>query len=253
MQPHWRKCHARLEHGRPSGQPTADRDSARVQRGARPARAQPAGGPRAEDGLHRRRGVHHVRRARAARQPVRQRPARARHRAGAAHPRLHARYARLADGVPRRDQGGRRSGGGQHPAHHRRLRVHAARQPRACASRVSGAAAGVRAAARAAPAPAARHRRGRRSGRASLARATARGGERPLRTCGHDGRRRLLLAVFVGIDGRAQGHRACALEPRHHRGAFRASGDRHPRERRRVLGGEALLRLRPRQWPHVSR
>ena len=73
-----------------------------------------------------------------------------------------------------------------------------------------------------------------------------------VRAGGDDLRRRLLLALFVGLDRRAEGHRARALEPDRDRGALREADPRHPRGRRRVLGGEAVLRLRPRQRPHVS-
>ena len=67
-----------------------------------------------------------------------------------------------------------------------------------------------------------------------------------------DVRRRVLLALFVGIDGRAEGHRAPAFEPRADGRALREADSRHSRGRRRVLGGEALLRLRARQRAHVS-
>ena len=62
-----------------------------------------------------------------------------------------------------------------------------------------------------------------------------------------DLRRRLLLALFVGIDRRAEGHRAPAFEPDPDGGALREADPRHSRGRRRVLGGEAVLRVRPRQ------
>src|SRR5205814_1880930 len=64
--------------------------------------------------------------------------------------------------------------------------------------------------------------------------------------------RRVLLAVFVGIDGRAQRDGACAVEPDHHRRTLRAADPGHPRGRRRFLRSEAIFRLWPRQRSHVS-
>ena len=99
-----------------------------------------------------------------------------------------------------------------------------------------------------------RLRRGRRrgGGPAPFARAADGGGADVVRAGGDDLRRRLLLALFVGIDRRAQGHRAPAFEPDPDGGALREADPRHPRGRRRVLGGEAVLRLRPRQRAHLS-
>ena len=133
-------------------------DSARLQRRARPDRAQPRRRARGQDRLHRRCRHVHLRRARRARRSLRQRAHRARAAAGAAHAALPSRHHRLPDRVPRRDQGRHRADRGEHAAHHRRLRVHAARQPRPRAGRLGAAAADVRAAAGQAPPPRARDR-----------------------------------------------------------------------------------------------
>ena len=55
-----------------------------------------------------------------------------------------ARHHRLADRVPRRHQGRRRRGAGQHAADRGRLPLHARGQPRAAAGRVRGAVAEIR-------------------------------------------------------------------------------------------------------------
>ncbi len=166
------------------------------------------------------------------------------------------RHHRLSDGVPRRDQGGHRAGGRQHAVDDRRLRVHAARQPRAGAGRLRAAAARVRAALRHAAGPEARHclrrpRRRRGTGPA-LARAAALDRRNRVRAGRDDLRRRLLLALLVGLDRRAEGNGAHAVEPDLDGRALREADPRHPRGRRRLLGGEAVLRLWPRQRPHVS-
>ena len=143
---------------------------------------------------------------------------------------LPSRYRRLPRCVSRCDQGGHRSGRGQHAADHRRLRLHAARQPRPRADRVGSAAAQAFApAARpaSAPCPRDRFRRGQRAAGPLFAREADRGGAGVIRAGGYDARRCLLLAVFVGLDRPAQGHRARALEPDPDRRALREAGPRH--------------------------
>ena len=128
-------------------EPAADRHSARLQRGARPDRAQSRRRARRQDRLHRRCAA----RTRTASSPS------ASNRcagaltglglaAGRARAALSPRHDRFPGRVPRRDQGRHRADRGEHAAHDRRLRLHAARQPRARARRVRAAAARVRAA-----------------------------------------------------------------------------------------------------------
>ena len=61
---HQEEAHAVTQHGRSPGEPAAGRHSARLQRRARPRRAQPARGPRRQGRLHRRPRHLHVRRPR---------------------------------------------------------------------------------------------------------------------------------------------------------------------------------------------
>ncbi len=68
----------------------------------------------------------------------------------------------------------------------------------------------------------------------------------------HDQRRRRVLVVLVGLDGQAEGCDARPREPRAHRGVVRACDPRHRPRRRGVLRGEAVLRVRSGQRPHVS-
>ena len=65
-------------------------------------------------------------------------------------------------------------------------------------------------------------------------------------------RRRVLLALFVGLDRHAEGHGARPFEPDPDRRALRQAGARHSGKRRRVLRGEAVLRLRARQRADLS-
>ena len=91
-------------------------------------------------------------------------------------------------------------------------------------------------------------RAARRRGLRAMARAlVARSGRRR-----HRPRRRRDVGVHLRIDGAAQGGHPSAPRPR---GVGRAGGPRDLRRRRRrprVLGVEALLRLRPRQLAAVS-
>ena len=64
-------------------------------------------------------------------------------------------------------------------------------------------------------------------------------------------RRPVLLAVLVGIDRHAKGHRAHPDEHALHGRALRAPGARDSHRRRGVLGREALLRVRPRQFAQL--
>ena len=65
-------------------------------------------------------------------------------------------------------------------------------------------------------------------------------------------RRGLLLAVFQRLHRRAEGHGASAQPPDPDGGAVRPRHPGHPRERHRLLGREAVLRLWPGQRPDVS-
>ena len=60
-------------------------------------------------------------------------------------------------------------------------------------------------------------------------------------------RRHRLLAVFVGLDRQTEGHRPHACEPVLDRRAVCEADPRHHRERRGVLRGQAVLRVRSRQ------
>ncbi len=65
-------------------------------------------------------------------------------------------------------------------------------------------------------------------------------------------RRGRVLALLVRLDGHAEGRAARAHEPARHREALRAAAARHQRERRMLLGRQALSRLRPRQRHELS-
>ena len=154
-------------------------------------------------------------------EPLRQCAAEPGCRARGARPALPSRHHRFSVGVPGRDQGRNRPGRREHAADHQGLRVHAARQPRRHAARLGGALSDVRAAHRqdARSAPRRRRRRDRRARRGGASLARPADGE-----CGHDLRcgrddlrRHVLLALFVGVDRRAQGHRAHPFEPRSRR------------------------------------
>ena len=68
------------------------------------------------------------------------------------------------------------------------------------------------------------------------------------RRAGRDARRRPgLLALLVGLDRQAEGHGAHARQPLVDGRALRQGRARPDRERRLLLGRQALLRLRPRQ------
>ena len=96
-----------------------------------------------------------------------------------------------------------------------------------------------------------RRQRGRRPRRGGGDRDTprrlARLGERLAVAFTDDRRRRLFLALFVGLDRRAEGYGTRALEHDPDRRALRPPRPWNPRRRCRILGGQAFLRLRPRQ------
>ncbi len=94
----------------------------------------------------------HVRRARRARESMRQRADGARPARRGARAALPARHDRFPGGVPGRDQGRHRSDRGEHAADGPRLRLHAARQPRARADRLGAAPSDDRAGPAATPA-----------------------------------------------------------------------------------------------------
>ncbi len=199
----------------------------------------------------------------AARRPgaaLRRRPAGARTAARRARPAGDARQQPLAGRVPRCVVCGCGAGGGQHAADARRLRLHARALrahrrcwcPRRCCRRcrrrwrkaptrsatclISGDAP----ADALAVTPLARPF-------AALLEAA------PLAAAGGDARpRHRLLAVLVRLDRSAQGHRAHARQPVLDGRALWPRSARTARERRVLLRGEAVLRLRPRQCADVS-
>ncbi len=172
----------------------------------------------------------------------------------------HARYGRLSGGVLGRDPGRGRTRAGQYAAHARTDRLYPRRQPRrgapnfgAIATPTAARAAGV---ARSAPhrCRGARRRRGRawrRSPRNRLGGFPRRRRERHAAGRGI-GRRGGVLALFVRIDRRAEGGEARPCQPARHRRYLRRARARHPGRRRRVLGGETVLRLRAWQRHDLS-
>ena len=151
-------------------------------------------------------------------------------------------------GVLGRHQGRRGAGVPQHAAHCRAVRLHPGRQPRQGAVRLGAAAARGAAHPRPAAVPQARVR-GRR--RAPVLRPLPpRRARLPARRDGdrrHLLRRDRVLALLVGLHRHAQGRAARAFEPDGDGAAHRPGLPRHARGRPRLLGGQAVLRLRPRQ------
>ena len=151
------------------------------------------------------RAHHHVRRALRAGQPRRQRAAGAGRADGAAGAALHARHARSAGCVLGSDEGGPGAGARQHAAHHRRLRLPGARQPRARAGGQLRAPAQARAGASRAALPAVGGRFGRIRARARDAGRAARTGAQRPRSGSDDPRRRGVLALFERLHRPAEG------------------------------------------------
>ena len=193
----------------------------------------------------------HLRRARRARGTRRQRAARARRRARAARGALPARHRRLPVRLPRRDQGRRRARAAQHAAHAGRLRVHAARQPRARPRRERRAVREARAGRRRVAVPRDVVVGGADGGTAS--RSTRCSTKRAPRSTPR--RRRADDVAFWLYSSGSTGTPKGAMHLHAHlaadRRALRARRPRHPRGRRRLLGGEAVLRVRPRQRADV--
>ena len=73
-----------------------------------------------------------------------------------------------------------------------------------------------------------------------------------IRCCADTRRRRLLLALFFRLDRHAEGHRASADKSDSNCRALRPADSRHSGERRRLLRGQAVLRLRARQRAQFS-
>ena len=170
---------------------------------------------------------------------------------GRACPLVPARHRRLPHRVSGQHQGRDHSDPGEHPAHGSRLRAHASRS-RARALVVSAPLLPDFApAARTSAAPRACHRVRRRRRRASAFRIAPRPLPRRLRRRPHD----RATTPASGSTPRArpapQGHGAPPGQPDPDRRALRAAGAGHPRGRRRVLRGQALLRLRPGQRAHL--
>ena len=137
--------------------------------------AQPRGRARRQAGLHRSARKLDLWPAGGAGRPLRQRAALARDPPRGAHPARAPRYHRLAHRLPRRHQGRRRPGPGQHADDRGRLPLHARRQPRQGAGRVGGAVSEIRQPDRIEPRSHARHRVGRERARLSPVRGPDRG------------------------------------------------------------------------------
>ena len=153
-----------------------------------------------------------------------------------------------------RDQGRRRAGVPQHAADARAVRLHPRRQPGEGAVRLGAAAARGAADPGAAAVPQAHLRGGRRGAGVRAARSAASWGiqSAELARRRHLQRRDRVLALLVGLDRHAQGRAARALEPDGDGAADRPGLPRHARGRSRVLGRQAVLRLRARQRHVVS-
>ena len=91
--------------------------------------------------------------------------------------------------------------------------------------------------------------RARRDGKPSFAKLLA--GREPARRPNLR-RRGRVLALFVRLDRHAEGRAACAFEPDGDGEALRPGRARHQRERRVLLGRQALSRLRARQRHELS-
>ena len=198
-----------------------------------PVRGEPQ--PRRQGRLRRRPRRAPLRRARRPLAPLRRRAARPRHSPRGARAAADARLQRVAGRVPRRALRRRRAGRRQHAAHRRRLRLHAGAQPRPGGDRLGVARADPaqgdgRGAERSRP----RHRRRRPLGASPPAPTSLdfdfarRNGPQPLAAPARDARRRPgVLALFVGIDRQAEGHR--------------------PHARQRLVDGRALRQGRARR------
>ena len=130
-----------------------------------------------------------------------------------AHPPVSARYDRFSDRFSRRDQGRGRSGGGQYPALCRRIRLHAGGQPGPGGGRVgAGAADHGRGIGGVVGSAAGGDRLRKRRGGALAGRSAGADADHVRYRVDPSGRT-LLLALLLGFDRPAEGHRACPFEP----------------------------------------
>ena len=97
------------------------------------------------------------------------------------------------------------------------------------------------------PGPRARHRLRRQSARLPAVRGCHRRGRAGALHRADNLRRHGVLALHLGLHRQAEGRRACAREPQAHRRSLRHAGRRPEGKRRGPFGGQAVLRLRPRQ------
>ena len=164
----------------------------------------------------------------------------------------HARHGRFSGRVSRRDPRRRRAGAAQHAADLGSIRLCAGGLPRPRAVHLRSAAAGRQGHGRADAGSRAcrRLRQGRARPQETVRRTRRR--ERFLRDRRDPCRRAGVLALFVGLDRHAQGRAASAFQSRGDRGHLCQTGARHSRGRCLPVGGEAVLRLRPRQRADVS-
>ena len=166
------------------------------------------------------------------------------------------RHCGLADRVSRLPENRHRRRSAEHAAHRRRLPLHARRQPRPLPGGVGSAAAEVRQYHQGQSRARARHRFRRQPARLP----PVRGRDRRRRAGGlhraDQGRRYRLLALHLGLDRHAERRGACACQPEIDRRSLRHAGCGDEGKRRRLFGGQAVLRLRPRQrhdLPDVGR
>ena len=243
------------------------RRAARLQLRRRHPQAQSRRRARRENRLYRSSRQLQLRGAGGARRALRPRAARARRAPRRARADVPHRHHRLADRVPRRHQGRRRRGAGQHASDRGRLPLHArGRRARllvvseellpkfAKAIETSKHLAHVIVSGEAPSLPSPRAGEGQGGGTAL--RRIARSRQDRCRHRADDARRYVLLALHVGLDRQAERRRAHPRRSKTHRRSLCRANSRHHRKRRLLLGGKTVLRLRPRQCadlPDVGR
>ena len=219
-----------------------------LQRRRRVRRPPPDGGPGREGRLPRPAALAHLWRAPRPGEPRRPGARRTRHRARASRRDADARHGRFPGRVLGRDPGRDHPGAAEHASGARPIRLCARGFPRPARRRLGAAAAGRRSRDRRLRAPRESRRRGSGAGHEAPAARRSPDGGCTGRRAGRDLRRRgRLLALLLGLDRHAEGRQARPFEPDRDRPALRRGRARHRRGRRRLLGREALLRLRPRQ------